>query len=507
MSILKADTKLTVMLAAWGVLALPLVQPATAQTQPAAAPARSADTVKQAAGIVVVSGTRAAAAQADTVIAAKNKVLSRNYASSCAFMSSPNAAEDDVALAYMQDFGMAGGISDEAEHFSDRAPDGDVAHVKDSSSLAGAIDRGPASPNDPSVKCGASDRRFAAARSEILRKDKSLAQGFEALDTRDYPRALQLLATAYSKIGYGEAGVALAKMHLYGMGTPKDTAQAIRWLRKVTDDRFDPARDGMKFDPGEPQRMSDRVEAAFMLARIYERGIGTPRNPAEAMTWYGKAAEFGFVPARNTLGQAWLAGYGGAQDTRKGIAYLQAAAEEGYVAAQYNLAKHYYTGDAGVPRDLKQAGAWFNAAAKAGYPAALFAAGRMIDLGEGVPADPGRAIVYYKEAAVKGDRDARFALGTFFYDGEVVEKNLATARQLFDAAARQGQVDAMFNLGAMEINGEGGPADLAMAYVWLHLARQGGHASADAALETLAPRLTAQDRARADAILKPATPS
>jgi TPR repeat protein len=65
----------------------------------------------------------------------------------------------------------------------------------------------------------------------------------------------------------------------------------------------------------------------------------------------------------------------------------------------------------------------------------------------------------------------------------------------------------MFNLGAMEINGEGGPADLAMAYVWLNLAKSGGHASADAALKTVAPRLSAQERARADAILKPAAKS
>jgi TPR repeat protein len=506
MSILKANPKLTLMLAAWGVLALPLALPASAQTQPAAAPATAPSS---APSTVVVTGTKGGANEADRVIAAKSKVLSRNYASSCAFMSSPNAAEDDVALAYMRDFGMDGGISDDAEHFSALAPDGNVKDMKDSSSLSGLNDPN-ANGNDmdtPSVKCGSSDRRFAAGRQQILQRDKSLAEGFVALDSRDYPRAMQLLTTAYNKIGYDEAGLALAKMHLYGMGTPKDTNEAIRWLRKVVDARFDPMRDRMKFNPKEPQLMSEKVEAAFMLARIYERGIGIPKNPAQAMTWYGKAAEFGFVPAQNVLGQACVTGYGGTPDGARAVRYLKSAAEEGFVPAQYNLAKVYYNGDAGVTRDLKQAGAWFNAAAKAGYPAALFAAGRMYDMGEGVPPDQKRAIVYYKEAAMKGDRDARFALATFFYDGEVVEKNRATARQLFEAAAKQGQVDAMFNLGAMELNGEGGPADLAMAYVWLNLAKQGGHAQADAALKAVAPKLTAQDRARADQILKPTAKS
>lgn len=511
MNILKTTSlpRLTFLLLLGAGGALSLTQAATAQTQPATASAQAAPagTPQPAPSTVVVTGTRGGPTTADTVIAAKSKVLSRKYASSCAFMSSPNAAEDDVALAYMRDFGMDGGISDDAEHFSTRAPDGDVSNMVDSSSLDPTDGLDMSNPNDPSVKCGAGDRRFAAGRQTILQKDKSLAQGFEALDTRDYPRAMQLLTTAYNKIGYDEAALALAKMYLYGMGTPKSTPQAIVWLRKVTEARFDPQTDGMTFNPKEPQLMNEKVEAAFMLARIYERGIGTAKNPAEAMKWYAKAADFGFVPARNVLGEAYIAGYGGNADPRKGLDYLQSAAQEGYVAAQYNLAKLYYSGESGVPRDLKQAGAWFNAAAKSGYPAALFAAGRMYDLGEGVPADPKRAIVYYKEAALKGNRDAEFALGTFFYDGEVVEKNLATARKLFDTAAKQGQVDAMFNLGAMTLNGEGGPADMAMAYVWLSLAKQGGHAQADAALKAVTPKLTAQDRAKADAILKPTAKS
>jgi TPR repeat protein len=127
----------------------------------------------------------------------------------------------------------------------------------------------------------------------------------------------------------------------------------------------------------------------------------------------------------------------------------------------------------------------------------------MHDLGEGVPADQHKAIVYYKEAALKGDRDAEFALGTYFYEGGVVPKDARTARGWVDAAARQGQPDAMFNLGAMLIDGEGGPPDIAMAYVWLSLARRAGHDAAGAALALVAPRLTAQDQKRANAVLEP----
>jgi TPR repeat protein len=472
-----------------------LLQAAYAQTAPAETPA---------ANSVVVKGTRGGANDPTQVIAAKSKVMTRNRASSCGFMSPGNPAEENITLQYMSDFGLEDSNSfDNVERFSTTSPGGDASNASNPSSLD-ELTATPTLETTPSVQCGPADRRFAAGRATIARKDKSLAQGFEAFDNKDYPKAHELFMTAYNKVGYGEAGLMLGKMSLYGLGVKQDTNEAIRWLKKVADERFDPTQDRVKFDPKNPQEMDDRIEATFMLARIYERGInGTAKNPAEAKKWYAKAVEFGFVPALNLLGQAWLNGYAGEKSASKAAGYFKEAADAGYVTAQYNLAKLYYTGDDGVPRDLKLAGAYFEAAAKARHPSALFAVGRMYDLGEGVAADQKKAIVYYKEAAVRGDRDAQFALGTFFYEGDVVAKDLATARKLFDAAAKQGQVDAMFNVGAMEVNGEGGPKDLAMAYVWLNLAKAGGHQSAADVLKSVTPKLTAADQAKANAILKP----
>jgi TPR repeat protein len=457
-------------------------------------------------GSVVVTGTRGGAGHdPHDINAAKNKILNGKRASSCGFMGTPPAAFDDVALGYMRDFGMDDGISNtDVTVVTESAPTGDVSNAALSSSLDGVIP-GPGSTERQTVGCGPSDLRFAAGRNHIERKDKSLALAFEAFDNQDYARALSLFNTAYSKVGYDEAALMLARLHMYGLGTPRDTQKAIGWLRKVAGDRFDPSRDRLRFDPAQPQLMNERIEASFMLARIHERGLGVTKDQAQARNWYAKAAEFGFVPALDTLGRGWLSGMGGTRrpgDAAKGLAYLKQAAEAGYVPAQYHLGTAYYTGDAGV-RDLALAGAWFAAAAKAGHPGALFAVGRMYDLGEGVPADQKRAVVYYKEAALKGDRDAQFALGTFFYAGETVPRDVATARKLFDAAARQGQADAMFNLGAMAASGEGGPKDLAQAYVWFSLADAAGYQGAQAALKSVSPKLTAQEHARAEAILKP----
>jgi hypothetical protein len=479
---------------------LVLARGAAAQSAAPSAPATA-----QSAGSVLVKGLRGASGGRHEIIAAQSKVMSRNFASSCAFMSPGNPAEEAIVFQYMRDFGLEDSNSfDNVERFTTVSPLGDASNARTPSMFDGFTNPSIDNMATPSVGCGPADRRFAAGRHHILVKDKSLAQAFEAFDTKDYPKAHALFKTAYSKIGYHEAGLMLAKMSLYGLGTARDINEAIHWLKLVADDRFDPTVDKISFNPKAPNAMDERIEATFILARIYERGIdGVARDLAEAKRRYARAAEFGFVPAQDMLGQAWLSGYAGEKNARKALALFKDAAEAGYVPAQYNLGKLYYNGDDGVPQDRKLAGAWFNAAAKAGYARALFAAGRMVDFGETVRADHKRAAVYYKEAAIKGDRDAQFALGTLFYDGDAVPRDVATARKLFDAAARQGQPDAMFNLGAMETNGEAGPRNLAMAYVWFSLAKAAGHQSADDALKAVAPKLTAQDQAKADAILKP----
>ncbi|SDF51346.1 hypothetical protein SAMN05428966_116104 [Massilia sp. PDC64] len=436
-------------------------------------------------GTVVVNGKRAAAGDPHAINAAKNRILNGRSASSCAFMDPRNPAYDPITTAYMSDFGLDDSLSNDVPRASDLAPEGDVSNMVDAAVIASPIERAK-------TGCRGADWRFAAGRNRIVRNDKSLALGYEAFDNKDYARARDLFSTAWKKVGYDEAALMLARLYLYGLGTGKDGKQAVAWLENVDDKPYDPAT-RLRFDPSRPDAMTPRVEAAFMLARIHDRGIGVPRDAEQARAWYRKAADYGFVPALDILGR---------RDPANGVALLKEAADAGYAPAQYHLARAYYTGD-GTPRDLKLAGAYFEAAARAGIPAAMFAAGRLLDQGEGVPADPAKAIVWYKDAALQGDRDAQFALGTYFYSGEVVGKNLATARQWFAAAARQGQPDAMFNLGVMAAHGEGGARYPATAYVMFDLARQAGHDGAAAALQALAPTLTPDERRRADAVLHP----
>jgi hypothetical protein len=116
------------------------------------------------------------------------------------------------------------------------------------------------------VKCG---------RTHIEAKDTSLRQGLDAFDKRDYAAALEFFQEAYSKMGILDAALMLAKMHLDGLGTPKDRVQGIKWLRETAE-----------ATSKEPQAQDARDEAAMMLARMDELDEGAAQ-PLQADTAAG----------------------------------------------------------------------------------------------------------------------------------------------------------------------------------------------------------------------------
>ena len=443
--------------------------------------------------------------------------LDNRSAESCGFMNGYDPVNDDVVQDYLQSFY---GTNDNANqtpdtdqtdpnlpgnHFKDTAPFGDASqdNAANTNTLPG-MQVGPggvANMPDRAGPCGPSDKAFAAGRNFIARRDTSLKEAFAAFDATDYPKALDLFHKSYTKMGYDSAALMEGKMYLAGMGTKADTAQAIIWLRKVTDARFSPL-DVLRFNPDDPTYMNTRIDAAMTLAKIYTVGLGVPRDPQAARRWYMKADDFGYMPATHTVGQIYEYGYAGEKNLSRAVPYYKKAATAGYAPSMYALGELYLSGD-GVTADPKQGAQWLLEAAKRGHADALYAVGNMYDLGSVLPHDAQKAVVYYKEAALKEQADAQDAIGLMFYTGEGVGQDLPAARKWFDLAARQGQADAMFNLGAMLANGQGGDKNLMLAYVWLKLAQESGADKAGPAAMALEAKLTPDEGVKAEAVLKP----
>jgi uncharacterized protein len=87
---------------------------------------------------------------------------------------------------------------------------------------------------------------------------------------KDDARGVRWLQRAADQ-GYLNAQIALGRSYEHGLhSTWQDFGNAILWYRKAAEQG-----DG---------------EAQFALANIYERGEGIPRDTAQALEWYKKAA-------------------------------------------------------------------------------------------------------------------------------------------------------------------------------------------------------------------------
>ena len=103
---------------------------------------------------------------------------------------------------------------------------------------------------------------------------------------------------------------------------------------------------------------------------MYANGQGVPRDYAEAVAWYKKAAEQGHAVAQAGLGFMYADGQGVPQDYARAVAWYKKAAEQGDADAQTNLGVMYANGR-GVPQDYARAHMWWNLAAALGYERAM----------------------------------------------------------------------------------------------------------------------------------------
>ncbi|MEO7493748.1 MAG: tetratricopeptide repeat protein, partial [Massilia sp.] len=325
--------------------------PATGTVAPPVAPGAEGDAPPQ---VVTITGKKSTpTGESLPVFTAKKRMLRGSLAEKCQ-LDTPYSSTDDDMENYLEQLSEGPGeveLNEDGtpvmpndplrQKLSINSPMGDVSTMVDSSSVKGTGSSQALGP------CGARDRRFAAGRGRILSKDKSFAEGLDAYSAKDYARAIEQFKIAYDKIGYPEAAAALGKIYLNGQGVPRDVAMGKSWLLKAIDEKFNPHRDRLRFDPKDPEGFNGRIEATLVMAKMSLYGIGARKDPAEACKWYARAAEFGYVPALNTLGLAAQSGVGGPKDAAKARAYFQEAAEAGYLPAQFNLAKMYYLGTQG----------------------------------------------------------------------------------------------------------------------------------------------------------------
>lgn len=102
--------------------------------------------------------------------------------------------------------------------------------------------------------------------------------------------------------------------------------------------------------------------AQFELASRFNYGRNMPRNTPEAVRWLRKAAIAGNPDAMRLLTVKLYNGYDVAPDLTEAMSWARLLADRGDMQAQMTLANMYANGE-GAPRDLVQAYKWYAIAA------------------------------------------------------------------------------------------------------------------------------------------------
>ena len=103
---------------------------------------------------------------------------------------------------------------------------------------------------------------------------------------------------------------------------------------------------------------SPKAVEQFQIGLKYFKGEGVPKDDAEAVKWYRKAAEQGYAVAQTNLGAMYAHGQGVSKDYAEALKWYRKAAEYGYDLAQNNLGAMYFNGE-GVRQNHREAVKWY----------------------------------------------------------------------------------------------------------------------------------------------------
>jgi TPR repeat protein len=200
--------------------------------------------------------------------------------------------------------------------------------------------------------------------------------------------------------------------------------------------------------------MPRRYLAAILLVVL---SASAQTNTAEQLYNRGMDALSGSGPSRNDL---------------DAIDYFKRSAEIGYLPAQVALGSFYDSGTL-LPGSDFQAAEWYRKAAEKGDPLAQWLLGRVYFNGNGIPQDFAAAEKWLQQSADQGNPFGQYLLGRLYSD-----RDYTKAPPFFLAAAQQGLPQSQFHYAKILKEGRGITQDRFNAYVWLVMSLDGGYPAA-----------------------------
>lgn len=240
---------------------------------------------------------------------------------------------------------------------------------------------------------------------------------------------------------------------------------------------------------------SGDAEAMALAAEILSRGLGVPRDAAEAARLYAAAAEKGVLEARVQAALLMLDGKYLPKDEAKAKDYLTKAVEGGHKLAAFNLAQLIFS-KARTDEERKKAYDLFVQAADAGLADAQYAVSQFLANGTGgVQFDEAKARMWLEKAARQNYDTAMLDYASWLIDGIGGERDYEAGFLWMKRAAEGGNVAAQRQLARLYENGVGVKGDTVTAAAWYVVAKRAG--LQDPKLDDLLDGLTDEEMKRA----------
>ena len=224
---------------------------------------------------------------------------------------------------------------------------------------------------------------------------------------------------------------------------------------------------------------SGKPDAMLLYGNLLVAGLGVEKNELAAVELYYRAAEKGYAPAANALGQCYSSATGVKRDDLRAVSCYRRSAEAGYAPAQFHLGVCYFNGY-GVKADKAEAASWYAKAAEQGYAPAQFTLGKHYSqIMNGVENDPEKGQMWLTRAAEQGLVKAMIFLADIYHSAGNNEADMKAAAW-YTAAVYRGDLYAMKQLSTYHLTGRGGVSrDPALAKELLYRAAQGGSREAE----------------------------
>jgi len=291
-----------------------------------------------------------------------------------------------------------------------------------------------------------------------------------------------------------------------GYGVNQDDKTAMAWyLRSATDGNVDSARNlAWLYEEGRGTAVNQAEAFKWMkiaakknyeyatvsLGRYYLYGIGTEKNPQEAIKLLSQFEKTN-VTAAYHLGRLYYLGLGVDKNYDKSFRFFSSDLLADHAASIYYLAEHYRYGR-GVRQDKKQAYELHGKSAEKGDPDAQFEVAYMSSRGEGVAKDERKAFYWYTQAAENGNAAAQNNLALMYVNGTSTTKDLYRGFRLYKQAAEKGSAVAQSNLANAYELGQGTARNYQQAVYWYARAAQQGRTGAQTDLNKILHKLTAR---------------